>query len=34
VGDGAHAEHEHVLLPAMPERAALLASLVEDLLAP
>jgi glutamate carboxypeptidase len=34
VGDGAHAEHEHVLIPAMPERAALLASLVEDLLAP
>jgi glutamate carboxypeptidase len=28
VGDGAHAEGEHVVLPAMPERAALLAELV------
>ncbi len=33
VGDGAHAEHEHVVVEAMPERAALLAGLVEDLLA-
>jgi glutamate carboxypeptidase len=28
VGDGAHAEHEHVLLDRMPERAALLALLL------
>ncbi|MBX6350081.1 MAG: M20 family metallopeptidase [Clostridia bacterium] len=28
VGDGAHADHEHVALAAMPERAALLAGLV------
>lgn len=28
VGDGAHAPHEHVLLEAMPERAALLALLL------
>ena len=33
VGDGAHAEGEYVVLPAMPERAALLAALVADLLA-
>ena len=32
VGDGAHAEGEFVLLDAMPERAALLAALVADLL--
>jgi glutamate carboxypeptidase len=29
VGDGAHAEGEHVRLAAMPERAALLAALIE-----
>ncbi|MCU1595260.1 MAG: peptidase [Frankiales bacterium] len=29
VGDGAHAEGEHVLVSAMPERAALLARLIE-----
>lgn len=28
VGDGAHSEHEHVVIKAMPERAALLASLL------
>jgi glutamate carboxypeptidase len=28
VGDGAHAEHEHVLIERLPERAALLARLV------
>lgn len=33
VGDGAHAEGEHVVVGAMPERAALVAALVEDLLA-
>ena len=32
VGDGAHAEHEHAVVSAMAERAALLAELVEDLL--
>ncbi|MEY9887118.1 glutamate carboxypeptidase [Catenulispora sp. MAP5-51] len=32
VGGGAHAEDEHVLAEAMPERAALLAELVADLL--
>ncbi|MHB8295374.1 MAG: M20 family metallopeptidase [Acidimicrobiales bacterium] len=32
VGDGAHAEGEHVLVSAMPERAALVAGLIEDLL--
>jgi glutamate carboxypeptidase len=32
VGDGAHAEGEHVLTATMPERAALLALLVEDVL--
>jgi glutamate carboxypeptidase len=31
VGDGAHAEGEHVLTAAMPERAALLAVLIERL---
>ncbi len=30
-GDGAHAEHEHVLLPSLPERAALVAGLIERL---
>lgn len=30
-GDGAHAEHEHVLLSSLPERAALTASLIEKL---
>jgi len=33
VGDGAHAEHEHVVVAAMAERAALVAELVEELLA-
>lgn len=33
VGDGAHAEGEHVRVDALPERAALLAALVTDLLA-
>jgi glutamate carboxypeptidase len=28
VGDGGHAEHEHVVLASMPERAALLAALI------
>jgi glutamate carboxypeptidase len=28
VGDGGHAEHEHVVLSSMPERAALLAALI------
>ncbi|HVE98137.1 MAG TPA: M20 family metallopeptidase, partial [Mycobacteriales bacterium] len=32
VGDGAHAEGEHVVVSAMAERAALVAALVEDLL--
>ena len=32
VGDGAHAEHEHVVVASMAERAALVAALVEDLL--
>lgn len=30
-GDGAHAEHEHVLLSSLPERAALAAGLIEKL---
>jgi len=30
-GDGAHAEHEHVLIPSLPERAALVAGLLEKL---
>lgn len=30
-GDGAHAEHEHVLIPSLPERAALVAGLIEKL---
>ncbi|MPZ88454.1 MAG: M20/M25/M40 family metallo-hydrolase [Nitriliruptorales bacterium] len=33
VGDGAHAEGEHVLVDALPERAALVAALLIDLLA-
>jgi len=28
VGDGAHADHEHVVIDRMPERAALLAGLL------
>lgn len=28
VGDGAHAPHEHILIPELPRRAALLASLI------
>ena len=31
VGDGAHARSEHVVLSAMPERAALLAALIDEL---
>ncbi len=31
VGGGAHADHEHVLVDAMPERAALLAALIEQI---
>jgi glutamate carboxypeptidase len=30
VGDGAHAEHEHLVIERMPERAALLACLLSD----
>jgi glutamate carboxypeptidase len=30
-GDGAHAEHEHVLLPSIPERTALTARLIQRL---
>ena len=30
VGDGAHADHEWVSVPAMAERAALLAALLQD----
>lgn len=33
VGDGAHAEGEHVLVEAMPQRSALVSSLVRELLA-
>jgi glutamate carboxypeptidase len=33
VGGGAHADHEHVLVGALPGRAALLAALIDDLLA-
>jgi glutamate carboxypeptidase len=33
VGGGAHADHEHVLVDALPGRAALLAALVSELLA-
>jgi glutamate carboxypeptidase len=32
VGDGAHSENEHVIVSAMPERIALVASLVQELL--
>ncbi|MEY2469034.1 MAG: glutamate carboxypeptidase [Actinomycetota bacterium] len=32
VGDGAHARHEHAIVDAMPERAALVAALIADLL--
>jgi glutamate carboxypeptidase len=32
VGDGAHAEGEYVVVPAMPERAALVGTLVQELL--
>jgi glutamate carboxypeptidase len=32
VGDGAHAEGEYVVVSAMPERAALVAALVQELL--
>jgi glutamate carboxypeptidase len=28
VGDGGHADHEHIVLASMPERAALLAALI------
>ena len=28
VGDGAHAPEEHVIVPRMPERAALLAAML------
>jgi glutamate carboxypeptidase len=31
VGDGAHAEHEHVEVASLPERAALVAGLVDRL---
>jgi glutamate carboxypeptidase len=31
VGEGAHAESEYLIVPAMPERAALAAELVEDI---
>lgn len=34
VGDGAHAAHEHVQIPALPWRAALLAGLLADLARP
>jgi glutamate carboxypeptidase len=34
VGGGAHADDEHVLVDALPARAALLAGLLADLLAP
>ena len=33
VGGGAHADHEHVLVEALPGRAALLAALIDELLA-
>ena len=33
VGGGAHADDEHVLVDALPGRAALLAALIDDLLA-
>jgi glutamate carboxypeptidase len=31
VGDGAHAPHEHILIPELPRRAALLAGLISSL---
>jgi glutamate carboxypeptidase len=34
VGDGAHADHEHIVVSALPERTALLAALVKELLKP
>jgi glutamate carboxypeptidase len=30
VGDGAHAAHEHILIPELPRRAALVAGLIEN----
>ena len=30
VGDGAHASHEHILIPELPHRAALVAGLIES----
>jgi glutamate carboxypeptidase len=33
VGDGAHADDEHILVSSLPERAALLTALVQALLA-
>jgi len=30
VGDGAHAEHEHIVISELPKRAALLANLIES----
>ena len=33
-GDGAHAEHEHVLIPSLPERAAIAAGLIQRLTPP
>ena len=30
VGDGAHASHEHILIPELPRRAALVAGLIES----
>jgi glutamate carboxypeptidase len=29
-GDGAHADHEHVLIDSMPRRSALIAGLLAD----
>ena len=31
VGDGAHARHEHIYIPELPRRAALLAALLANL---
>jgi glutamate carboxypeptidase len=31
IGDGAHADHEHIIVPALPERTALLAALLAHL---
>jgi len=31
VGDGAHSSHEHILIKAMPQRAALLAALLRSI---